>query len=210
MGKQELRVVEKTTPPSRTHERTGTRRGEPKALPPAGRPRVGPAAPVRAGGTPDTGNMTRRQKQELLDLLALELSTSAKNAEDPDLGMWSVAVCSALEGAIGPEGGGNYGQVLVRRSLGTPAAWRPVGAFMESSGLLAEPKNIRQSVYLMLGRLLVDHALGISDHTGAPMGPKLVATCAANIRGVFERSFPGYLAAGLAPVVARPMATSLR
>lgn len=63
----------------------------------------------------------------------------------------------------------------------------------------------RQSFYGLLARLLVKHAHSIARHTGAPLSPRLVANCASAVAGIFESSFPGYLKAGLARVVARKM-----
>jgi hypothetical protein len=79
---------------------------------------------------------------------------------------------------------------------------------MRSSKLGELQVNVRQAVYRTLGRLLVEHAHEVSRRSGAPLGPKLVGQCVGNLPGVFERSFPGYLAAGLAPVVARQMQAS--
>lgn len=152
------------------------------------------------------GGMSKAERQELLDRLALEGVISAKSAANRDIEMWSGAVHSALGDAISSGGGENYGVGLVKRSLALPAFWRPVEAFMSASGLQELKVTERQQVYSLLARLLVDHALEVSRRSGAPLSPKLVGSCASNIASVFDQSFPGYAAAGLAHVVARQLA----
>lgn len=64
----------------------------------------------------------------------------------------------------------------------------------------------RLLAYRLLAGLLVDYADDLSRRTGAPLSLRLVTSCADKLAGVFDQAFPGYVAAGLAPVVARQMA----
>lgn len=157
-----------------------------------------------------TSTLTKAERQALLDHLALQTQLSAKSATDPDIEMWSVAIKTALDDAIGSEGGDSYGSILVKRSMASPASWRPVESLMRASKLSDEDKNVRQSVYLLLAKLLVEHCLERSHYVGVPMGIKYVSQQTSSIRGLFENSFPGYLAAGLAPMIARQMQRTLR
>lgn len=142
----------------------------------------------------------------LLDKLALKQSEEeAPRASDRELNLWSAAVHDALNEALGSEDRGEVGLFVVRRQVGSRSAWIPIVDFMRSAKLADLTVAERQSIYSMLAKLLVDHASQVAQRSGAPLGPKLVSACAGSIRGVFERSFPGYLRAGLAPVVARQM-----
>ena len=154
--------------------------------------------------------MSKAERQELLDRLALDGQLSAKSQSNRDIEMWSVAVHAALGDAISSGGGENYGVGLVKRTVGLPAYWRPVESFMQASGLQELTVVERQQVYSLLARLLVDHALEVSRRTGAPLSPKLLGTCSSNVASVFDQSFPGYAAAGLAHVVARQLAAGAR
>jgi hypothetical protein len=148
-------------------------------------------------------SLTAKQRQELLDQLSLAARMTKSAGEDRDLEMWSSAVHDALTDRAAGSVGSGYGRLLVKQSLAPSQNWRPVQEFMQESKL-AELKVVeRGSVYLMLARLLVEHAEEIASRSGAPLGPKLVGSCAQNIAGVFDRAFPGYLRAGLAKIVAR-------
>lgn len=80
-----------------------------------------------------------------------------------------------------------------------------------TSSKLSELRVVeRQAVYNLLAELLVEHAGYVARKSGAPLGPKLIGQCTGSLPGVFEASFPGYLAAGLAPILARQMAPRSR
>ena len=149
--------------------------------------------------------LSSRERRELLDLLALDNQISRASSRSRDLDMWAEAVLTALEDAIGSGNEQNYGLVLVKRTVGSSSNWRPVESFMRSSRLQELPSQERLSVYYMLARLLVDHARGISKRSGAPLSLKMIGNCSGEIAGVFDSSFPGYLASGLAPVVAKQL-----
>lgn len=149
--------------------------------------------------------LSKVEQQELLDHLALQNQLTAKANQSRDLDMWATAVGMALDETVGGSDGGSYGSMLVKRLLGSTSCWRPVEAFMVSSKLQELRVVERQAVYMLLARLLVDHAGYVARKSGAPLGPKLVGQCTGSLPGVFEQSFPGYLAAGLAPVIARQM-----
>lgn len=149
--------------------------------------------------------LTKTERQQLLDQLALTNQLTASAASNRDVEMWSQAITDALAEVIGGEAGGDYGVMLVKRVLGSTICWRPVERFMQSSKLAELRVVERQSIYHMLARLLVKHAAYVSRRSGAPLSPKLVGSCVGSLPGVFEQNFPGYLAAGLAPMVAKQM-----
>lgn len=149
--------------------------------------------------------LTAKQRQELLDRLSLVNKMTRSADQDRDLDMWATAIHSALTDCVGDGDASAYGRLAVKQLLASTQNWRPVQEFMERSRLNELKVVERQSVYHMLATLLVDHAREISDHTGAPLGPKLVGNCAHGIAGVFDQAFPGYLRAGLAKIAARQL-----
>lgn len=149
--------------------------------------------------------LTRSERKELLDRLALATHLTDRAANNRDLEMWAISVSSALHDAIGSGVGVAYGSMLVKRTMAASSNWRPIEDFMASSGLADLQVVERQAVYSMLAKLLVEHAEQVAARSGAPLSPKLVGGCAVNIGGVFDSAFPGYLAAGLAPMVAAQM-----
>lgn len=144
--------------------------------------------------------LSKEQRQDLLDLLALE---NVQGVGGRELDMWSAAVATALEDAIGASGGAAYGQMLCKRQLGSSSTWKPIEAFMRTSGLIDLVVVERQAVYNLLARLIVDAAGYSARRSGAPLSLKLTASHTGQVNGIFERAFPGYLAAGLAYVVAK-------
>jgi len=155
-------------------------------------------------------SLTAKQRQELLDQLSLSNQISRAADQDRDLEMWVGAIHSTLADAGSQGEGSAYGQMLIKRLLGLSQNWRPVQEFMQFSKL-AELKVIeRTSVYYLLAELVVNHARKISQRSGAPLGPKLVGSCATNIGALFEQSFPGYLQAGLAKIAARQQVAGVR
>jgi len=151
--------------------------------------------------------LTAKQRQELLDQLALTSQMTRNASQDRDLDMWAAAVYEALVASDTGRVGEGYGQLLVKRLLSPSAVWRPVQEFMRHAKLNELTVVERRSVYGMLANLLVTHAQSISDYTGAPLGPKLVGSCTQNIAGVFEKAFPGYVRAGLAKIAAKQLVT---
>lgn len=144
--------------------------------------------------------LTREQKQEMLDRFALE---NVKGAGGRDLDMWSASVARALEDAIGGSGREAYGQLLCKRQLGSSSTWAPIEAFMRTSGLSDLVVVERQAVYNLLAELIVDAAKYNARRSGAPLSLRLTASHTGQVNGIFERAFPGYVAAGLAYVVAK-------
>lgn len=143
-------------------------------------------------------------RKALLDKLALQHGLeSTPAASDRELNMWTEAIHDALQEALGSSAGADVGFLVVRRTVGARSAWAPVTEFMELSRLSELTVTEKRQAYRLLAQLLVDHARFVARKSGAPLGPKLVGSCAGSIRGVFENSFPGYLQAGLARVVAR-------
>lgn len=149
--------------------------------------------------------LSDKQRKALLDQLALKQQTAVLASRDRDLDMWVIAVTAALVSALGDEDGGGPGPVLIKRVCGAFSVWSPVRAFCERLGLLDLKVVERQAAFAFLVQLLVERARAVSHYSGAPLGPKLVANCSADLAGIFERAFPGYLASGLAGVVVRRM-----
>lgn len=149
--------------------------------------------------------LTATQRLELLDQLSLANKLTRKAGQDRDLDMWAEGVYNALETRIGTSEGSAYGRLLVKQLLAPSSNWRPMQDFMQESRLCELKVPERASVYFMLAELLVKHAARIAAHTGAPLGPKLVGSCAQAIAGVFDQAFPGYLRAGLAKIAARQL-----
>ena len=149
------------------------------------------------------------EKQQLLDHLALQAQTTPVGSER-DVDMWSVAIHEALQHALGAAGGALGGPILVKRVVGSPSSWKPVDAFMKASKMSDLQVRERQSVYGLLADLLVKHARYVARRSGAPLSPKLVGNCTGSISGVFDAAFPGYLEAGLAPIVARRLTSAAR
>lgn len=149
--------------------------------------------------------LTAKQRQELLDQLSLANRMSRSADQDRDLDMWATAVHSILTDRVVSSDGSGYGRLLVKQLLAPSQNWRPVQEFMAQSKLCELKVVERTSVYFMLAELLVKHAEKVAIYSGAPLGPKLVGSCAHNIAGVFDAAFPGYLRAGLAKIAARQL-----
>lgn len=144
------------------------------------------------------------ERKTLLAHLALKGQTEVEGPSR-DKEMWAQAVYGEIVRAFGPDGGAGQGPALVKRTLSATAVWAPVADFMRASKLGALSVTERQSVYVLLARLVVEQALYVARNIGAPLGIKLVANAASNMAAIFDRSFPGYLQAGLAPIVARQL-----
>jgi len=144
-------------------------------------------------------------KQVLAELsLRAQQDLEKKSTRDAD--MWATAVYEALTAAFGHGDGAGLGPLVVKRVVSAPTAWKPVHAFMESSGLakLTVPKRL--AMYRMLATMAVKRSREIAANTGVPVTPKFVASVSANLGPIFDLEFPGYLAAGLAPMVAGRLA----
>lgn len=144
------------------------------------------------------------ERKTLLAHLALRGQTD-ESGQTRDKDMWAHAVYNEIVRAFGADGGAGQGPALVKRTLSATAVWAPVADFMRASKLDALTVTERQSVYVMLAKLVVEQALYVARNIGAPLGVKLVANAASNMAAIFDRSFPGYLQAGLAPIVARQL-----
>lgn len=150
-------------------------------------------------------NLGAADRRLLLAKLSLA-NTDADAGETRDLDMWTAAVYDALLATNGGTGGGLPGPAAVKRALAASGAWSIVRGFMADAKLDVLTVTERQGVYNMLAELTVKHAHHVSMRSQAPLGPKLVANCSTNISSIFDKAFPGYVKAGLAPVIARQMA----
>lgn len=140
-------------------------------------------------------------RQEALDRVLLAFKE--KKPADRELQMWAVSVLQALGAAIGPEGKAGFGLMMLRASLAPASVWGPVDTFMRASKLDKLTVTERQSAYSMLAGVLVRYAHRISQRSGVPLTPKLVASCCSHLASVVENSFPGYAASGLMPMLVR-------
>lgn len=147
---------------------------------------------------------TKERKQLLAKLSLADADNDV--GEKRDLDMWTEAVYAALLDANGGVGAGLPGPAVVKRALASSGAWSIVRGFMADAKLDVLSVTERQGVYNMLAELTVKHAHNVSMRSAAPLGPKLVANCSTNISSIFDKAFPGYVKAGLAPVIARQMA----
>ena len=190
---------------------------EQKANPPSPSYREGGgfALSVASAGTeakPDellaaANKLTDADRKWLLDQLALrQHQESAPTAADRDLNHWSEAAYDALLAALGGPGGAEWGPAVVKRTVGARSAWLPVRDFLAAAGLEKCTVQERIVALRLLAQLVVRRASRIAARTGAPLGPKLFASCCGSIRGIFDASFPGYLASGMAMIVLRQAA----
>ena len=93
--------------------------------------------------------------------------------------------------------------MLVRSQYQPAATWRPVVAFLTRTGWINMTPAEKARLYAFLARLVVRHSQRVARHSRIPVTLKLVVNCTANIGGLFEQQFPGYIKAGLAGVIAR-------
>lgn len=144
------------------------------------------------------------ERRELLDRLALKAQTADR--PDRDIEMWAGAVYDALQDQLGASAGAMGGPLVIKRVVGATSSWKPVEQFMKASKLAELKVPNRLAVYRMLARMLVDYVDDLARSSRLPLTPKLVANCSGHLPGLFEASFPGYLQAGLAHMVARRLA----
>ena len=144
------------------------------------------------------------ERKVLLAHLAFSEQTSGQGS-GRDLEMWAQAVYEALGDAVGVEVGAGQGPALIKRTLAVPAAWAPVTTFMASSKLSTLMVVERQAIYVMLAKMVVQNARYIARKSGAPLAARLVGSCAANVASLFDNAFPGYVASGLALMVAKQL-----
>lgn len=147
--------------------------------------------------------MTAAERKELLARLSLaEQSAGGKQEREPEL--WSRAVYEALVDASGTSAEAVPGPLVIRRLVGTPNAYQPVRAFMETSGLSEKLDATEHFAFFrVLACLVVQDAERVCEFSRAPMGAKVVAQRVPHVRGIFDRAFPTYVRSGLAHVVAR-------
>lgn len=143
------------------------------------------------------------QQKVLLDRVAASHLLTASKPSERDLGLWAAAVYQAFCKAVGGPGAAGVGPLVFKKLLAATAVWQPVERFMLSTGLDQERVTDRNAIYVLLADMLVKHARRVARHTDVPLSPKFVAACAANVAGLFDKAFPGYIEAGLAHVVAR-------
>lgn len=140
------------------------------------------------------------EREEFLALLSLDVKSTSTQDRDADL--WSSAVHTALQNALGSTLSGSAASPLVvHRTVATREILVGLRGFIKRAGLEREQVTARFAVYRLLADLAVNRASEVAKATGAPMSPKLIANCATNMAGLFDAAFPGYLRSGLASVV---------
>jgi len=148
--------------------------------------------------------LSPEQQKELLARLSLGLALKP-TYRDRDVEMWAVAVHEALQDALGGSLGSSLGPLQVKGLVGSHKAFEPVNEFMVRSRLNENQVRERLALYRILADLVVARTRTVCRHTGAPLALKTVVNNIPNIAAIFDAAFPGYLAAGLAPVVARQL-----
>jgi hypothetical protein len=168
------------------------------------------------GGSPKVGELVKPTVDELLVLAKLLSKTEQKEflsklaaeqadtGKDRDLQAWIAEVLAALERSNGGHAGGLPTSAHLKRAMAS-GGWHAVSDFMQSAGFMKLQVNERVAAYRLLSNLLVQHAAELSRKKSIPRTPQLLANCAVNIGALFDNAFPGYLAAGLAPIVVRTM-----
>lgn len=141
-------------------------------------------------------------RRDLIARLTLELDAK-HDPKSRDVEMWAGALHAALQDALGGALGATVGVMTFKTLVAPSKAWQPMSEFMRRSRIGEAQVVERQAMYNLLAELVVSYARKIAKHTGAPLTAKFLVNCSSNIAGVFDAAFPGYLAAGLAPVVAR-------
>lgn len=147
--------------------------------------------------------LSAADQKKLLDFLSLKLLESGESGQTRDVDMWALAVYEATVAAIGTNGGGMAGPLALKRLLAARSSWGPIETFAAYVGLPKLQVAERQGAYRLLANMLVDRAQGVARAVRAPLTGKLVANNTADIAAIFDASFPGYLAGGLALVVFR-------
>jgi hypothetical protein len=167
-------------------------------------PEVGPPEKIdKVGAVLDlAADLTVSQRRELLAKLALDAQMDASTGSR-DKDMWATAVYDGLQTVIGAGDRGSLAPMLVKRALTAINCWRPVDDFMTASKLGTMTVTERQAIYKFLARLVIKRSREVCHYTKAPLSPKLVAGQAQHVAELFDAEFPGYLASGLAAVVAK-------
>lgn len=147
------------------------------------------------------------ERRSLMAELSLADQRGGSDEWARDKEMWAIAVHEALQTALGPSDGAVQGPALVRRVMAASAAWAPVLDVIQAMGRDKMEVVERMAVYRFLAVLLVDRSREVARHAKAPLSLKLVSNNAGNLRGIFDRSFPGYLAGGMGRMVARLIVT---
>lgn len=146
------------------------------------------------------------ERRSLMAELSLADQRGGADEWARDKEMWAIAVHEALQTALGASDGAVQGPALIRRVMAASAAWAPVLDVIQAMGRDKMEVVERQAVYRFLAVLLVDRSREVARYAKTPLSLKLVANNAGNLRGIFDRSFPGYLAAGLGRLIARQIA----
>ena len=141
-------------------------------------------------------------QRQLMARLSLASKTTA-SSNDPAINMWAGAILTALEATLGGGDRGLPGVMVIARLLSGPNAFAPVKTFLAATKMDQLTVLEQSSVYGMLARLTCKYASEVANRAGIPLTAKLVVNCSASIAGIFDEAFPGYLANGLALMVAR-------
>ena len=142
------------------------------------------------------------ERKQILAKLALTTQLD-QNHGDRDRSMWATAVYNELARLQSGVGGGLGGPAVIKRVVASPSAFEPVNQFMEASKLSELTVTERQAAYNTLAGLVIANCHYVARKSGIPMSAKLVGSVATNVAGIFDQSFPGYVASGLAKIVVK-------
>lgn len=151
------------------------------------------------------GELTDSDLKTLYDHIALALNerNTKGGAQDRDLSLWVTAVYDALTHANGGSPAGMPGPLVFKRLLGARSSWPYIADFLAVLGGETMRPAERLSILRLVAKLLVERCHTISVHARIPLTAKLVANNCAEVAAVFENSFPGYVGAGLVPLLLR-------
>lgn len=146
-------------------------------------------------------SLSVEERQRLLDHLALSLQENL-SPQHRELAAWSEAVRESVEAAVQI----NLPPALIRRAYAARSAWKPVEGIFAAARLEKVEVAVRSLVYRLFADILVEHAVYAAKKAEVPLSVKFLVNCSVNLPGLVENAFPGYLAAGLLPVVAKRLA----
>ncbi len=139
--------------------------------------------------------LPRKTQQQLLDYLLL-LTHEEANDTDRDLEMWKASCASKLEHHL--PGTSTHVPKGTRLHTMLKESYTILTSFMAGANFGTMTVIQRKAIYEMLATLLVARAKHLASKTTAPLSLRLTFQCAADLPGLFDAAFPGYLESGLA------------
>ncbi|TXH41856.1 MAG: hypothetical protein E6Q97_36835 [Desulfurellales bacterium] len=139
--------------------------------------------------------LPRKTQTQLLDYLLLLTHEDAKD-NDRDLEMWKASCATNLERVL--PGTTTHVPKGTRLHTLLKESYAILSSFMARANFGDLTAMQRKAVYEMLATLLVARAKHLASKTTAPLSLRLTFQCSADLPGLFDAAFPGYLEAGLA------------